>query len=789
MTGPEWRDGDPPPGPSGGARFQGPGAASPDPASPPSRRMPASFAGSPLQQTPSRAFNSPSAAGLGSPAKTGEAVTVTLAATTPGSFSASAKYHKGLIDLYKTMLSRAWDPEMRAWTFAVEERAQLVEKLHNAPFPVRIEDNVAEGAVRLSQVEAEAAEDTLPAAEVEGRISDNIGPDIWNKLFKFQQAGVRICVRRRARCMIADEMGLGKTVQAICVASCFPESWPLLIVCPSSVRLVWLEALLNWLPPKLLPAPDNLVVISSSKDIEKKLQLSADPEKKSAVIVSYELVQKLDRYAYRYPFVICDESHALKSRESNRTKFVSGLVRHVRHAVLITGTPLLSKPVELFAQIDMLRPGMFGDWDAFGQRYCGGKKTRAAPNAPLDYRGASNLVELNAILERSLMIRRLKKDVLQDLPPKQRCSVPITMDPAFLKDVEAINQELAKLDRNPGGKSSDVLDVERQQLINQLYTASGPAKVKEAWDHITNILERDEKVLVFAHHVAVLDMLADACATTRPAPTRFVRIDGSVGDGKRNEAVNQFQNDPRIRLALLSITAAGVGITLTAASVVVFAELFWNPGHLIQAEDRAHRLGQAGSIQVHYLLAPGSIDDIIWRTVQKKLQVVGRALDGNMAGTATGLNVTDTAAIERYADLAARSHLDNLGTPADPNGPSTSRTAAPDGQAHRNAPAGPDSARRFSTGVFGDDAEMDDWDAAVLSSQEVERVSQSQQQARQQAPPPQPAAELPEEPEEPPASGGGAQRRKRGRSPEATPPARPWSAAGPVESADVIELD
>lgn len=190
-------------------------------------------------------------------------------------------------------------------------------------------------------------------------------------------------------------------------------------------------------------------------------------------------------------------------------------------------------------------------------------------------------------------------------------------------------------------RDQELSDASRKQLLEgqtmRLYKASGRAKLQGTLEQIEQALDEGDKIIVFAHHQAVLDGIEAKFGKGG----KTMRIDGKVSVDKRKAAVDAFQNDPKVKLAILSITAAGVGITLTAAQCVIFAELFWNPGHLIQAEDRAHRVGQKGSVQVRYLYAPGSIDEIMWPLLTSKLEVVGQVLDGHAAGTAQGLNIAD----------------------------------------------------------------------------------------------------------------------------------------------------
>ncbi|DBB17338.1 TPA: hypothetical protein ACH3X3_014381 [Trebouxia sp. C0006] len=484
------------------------------------------------------------------------------------------------------------------------------------------DDNTGVSSANIASALRTAAPKVLADKTVESVIAHNIPNAIFTRLFPFQREGVRFGVKHEGRALLADEMGLGKTMQAICIAACYPEDWPLLIITPSSMRLVWLDALLQWLPEPLLN-PDAITVIKTGKDIKSKLILTDTPPKHQVVITSYDLAQKMQGYEEHFGMVICDESHALKSHRTKRCQFVWPLVQRARRAVLISGTPAPSRPMELFPQIDMLLPGLLGDRDDFGERYCGHVKEEVRRGV-YAWTGSSNLEELNAVLCQHLMIRRFKKDVLQDLPPKlrQRISIPVAA-----KHSREFNKLWAEMNRITSdsnlstGRKKTLRDVQLQRL----YCATGEAKIKRAVELIEAALEEGNKVIVFAHHLNVLDEIQHTLGKAHHA----IRIDGSTSLESRKKAMDDFQTKPEVKLAILSITAAGVGITLTAAQCVIFAELYWNPGPLIQAEDRAHRIGQKSSVLIRYLIAPGSSDDIMWSLLDKKLQVVGKALDGN----------------------------------------------------------------------------------------------------------------------------------------------------------------
>lgn len=280
----------------------------------------------------------------------------------------------------------------------------------------------------------------------------------------------------------------------------------------------------------------------------------------------------------------------------------------------------------------------------FAARYCAPKPS-SLPGVPVDYTGASCLAELNLVLSRTVLIRRTNEDVKDTdaLPPKRRSVVSLELDAASLQRVARLKAKLDGL-RERGD------EVGGRALMSEYYALTGREKSPAACQYVQELLlhSPDAKLLVFAHHQGVLDAIESGPL----AAVKYVRVDGTTSHKARSDRVDAFQTDPSVRVALLSVTAAGVGITLTAASTVVFAELVWAPGPLRQAEDRAHRVGQTRQVTVQYLLAPGTLDDAMWPVIEAKLGVAAAAVDGQAArGSAAGDAAADEAA-EMWKALA-----------------------------------------------------------------------------------------------------------------------------------------
>lgn len=423
----------------------------------------------------------------------------------------------------------------------------------------------------------------------------------------FQQEGVCYGISKNGRCIIADDMGLGKTIQALGIAHYFQDTWPLLIVAPSSVRHQWSQSIYNFLPS----IPTHYIYqFENAKDFIGDYKI---------VIVSYDLLVRATEVFKRHGFgcAILDESHTLKSNKTARYKAVKETVCHARHVILLSGTPALSRPIELYTQINLVSPNFMG-FQEYGIRYCAGEKRKFG----WDFTGASNMQELQILLKSTCIIRRLKSEVLNQLPDKIRQM--IILDPLLIK---AGTKEMEEMSSHLQRKA--LSGIERHKALLQYYNESSIARLKAVCNHITHVFENKRKCLIFAHHQIVLD---EICNLAESMNIKYIRIDGRTSSDKRAYLVNKFQERDDYLVAVLSITAANAGITLTAAQLVIFAELFWNPGVLCQAEDRVHRIGQDSNVLIQYLVARQTADDYIWPLIQKKTNILSEfGLDQNIS--------------------------------------------------------------------------------------------------------------------------------------------------------------
>lgn len=348
-----------------------------------------------------------------------------------------------------------------------------------------------------------------------------------------------------------------------------------------------------------------------------------------------------------WDIMIADECHYLKNGRTDRTREVFGGIKRnsekeiidrcgpipARHTVLLTGTPILNKPKELWPLLQAIDPeGLGSNWYNYASRYCGAFEiTGPDPQRPgmtkhigWVWDGASHLEELQALMRSRFMVRRLKKDVLKDLPAKRRQVIVLEPKPQLAK---LIAKEIA-LYKEYGG-SLDTADRTSPAFdgISKERKAVAIKKVGYVVDHLKEVLREQEKVVLWTHHHEVTDAIADKL---RSEQIIFSVLDGRSSTAERDAAVQNFQEGTS-RVFIGSIQAAGVGLTLTAASTAIFAEFSWVPGENNQAEDRCHRIGQKEQVLIQYIVLDGSLDERMVESVIKKQEIADKALDKNSA--------------------------------------------------------------------------------------------------------------------------------------------------------------
>jgi SWI/SNF-related matrix-associated actin-dependent regulator 1 of chromatin subfamily A len=301
----------------------------------------------------------------------------------------------------------------------------------------------------------------------------DIPHSMYSILYDFQKKGIEFGISKNCRFLLADEMGVGKTIQAIGCSVVFKQDWPVLIICPSSLKYNWKDEIFNWL---------NDIIKREEIQIIKKSQDDFSHGRKF-YIISYDLCLRMEKKLQdkEFNFIIADEAHYLKSRDSKRAKLLIPLMQKSKRLILLSGTPIVSRPSECFNLLKCLRPDIFNKFLIFAERYCDPK---IGPWGK-DYSGSSNIKELNFILN-NLMIRRLKKDVLSELPPKKRQKVPINTNDKVIKQIKVLLDKSRMKIPEDGGEG---IFNDDNSTFSKAYSLTGQAKIIGIQEYINYLIE------------------------------------------------------------------------------------------------------------------------------------------------------------------------------------------------------------------------------------------------------------------------------------------------------------
>uniref|UniRef100_A0A182PAQ0 SWI/SNF-related matrix-associated actin-dependent regulator of chromatin subfamily A-like protein 1 n=1 Tax=Anopheles epiroticus TaxID=199890 RepID=A0A182PAQ0_9DIPT len=562
-------------------------------------------------------------------------------------------FNEQMIDIFKQIPSKSYEPTTRKWTFELKDYSILQERI------ATLNPHVVLGGIPKFVLQ-EFANGAKPKPS---RICLNaIEPSLVESLLEFQKEGVAFAIDKGGRVLIADEMGLGKTYQAIAVADFYQQDWPLLVCTTASTRDSWAHKIRQLLPH--IPV-HGIAALNSGQDYIGESRV---------LIASYSMMERcgeklLDR---GFGMLIFDESHTLKNFKAKCTTVALALAKRARRVVLLSGTPALSRPVELFTQLQML-DGRFCSFKEYSTRYCAGKQS----NFGWDASGQSNLAELNLLLGRKFMIRRTKDEVMSELTEKNRET--IVLDPSYLWTNEDVEDNMSSY----AADYSTSKGRQREEALLKYYSITAEAKAPAVCAYLKEVVKENKKFIVFAHHRSMLDAIEKSLSKQK---VDFIRIDGTTRSDLRGALVERFQTKANCRAAVLSLKACNAGITLTAAQLVLFAELDWNPSTLAQAESRAHRIGQEDNVTVRYLLAKKTADDIIWTMLQRKQETLSRV----------GLcNEDFSDASNVQAPCNAGNIEPFLNKSLSPGGP---KKGTLDGFVHRSSPALPSKPQPTATG-------------------------------------------------------------------------------------------
>lgn len=533
-------------------------------------------------------------------------------------------YDIGLVNLIKTSFSpRFWDSNMKTWKAPINEKNILATYSLATYHQFIVSPETIQEIEKYKTIfdEQRKVADVKIAASKAIDANIEIPSSLKGELFPFQKAGVQFIENTNGRTLISDSMGLGKSVQSIAWTLLHPEKVPILVICPATLKVNWQREFEKWTSVKSY--------IINSKDTNLRCIKGID-----AYIINYDIVEKMKDLLIKMNFqiIIMDECSAIKNVKAKRTKAINELVKGVPHILALSGTPLLNRPIEMYTTLKLLSPLNFGNYFEYASRFCGMHRTRWG----LDVSGATNIQELSNKLRSTVMIRREKKDVLTELPDKTRVIVPQICD---LKEYKKVENDLVNYlieTKNKTRLSAEKINqVEQLAKIEYLKQEAVKTKIPLFIEWCKDFMENDEKLVIFAHHRSFIEKLMLELKEYNP-----VKIMGGMSSEEKQKSIDSFQNDKNCKMFIGSITSAGMGITLTTASHLVFLELMFVPALHDQAEDRILRIGQKNACTIYYFIAEDTIERDIYNLIQEKRKVfVGLMQDKHVIEENTDSNI------------------------------------------------------------------------------------------------------------------------------------------------------
>jgi SWI/SNF-related matrix-associated actin-dependent regulator 1 of chromatin subfamily A len=458
----------------------------------------------------------------------------------------------------------------------------------------------------------------LPKASI---IKDNTVKDVVIDYEKYshrpplshQKEAIQKLVENK-KFILADDMGLGKTSVAV-MAALETGAKKILIVCPATLKINWKREIENY--------TDRSIFIAESKSFSTEHDF---------VIINYDIIKNFHDVKDKknsqildanFDLVIVDEAHMVKNAQAIRTKLINHFVKDIDRLWLLTGTPMTSRPIDYYNLLSLVDSPVSKNWVAYVIRYCNGYQFNAGPRKVWNVMGATNLEELRDRTSGTIL-RRLKEDVL-DLPDK--IITPVYLRLKSREYEEIMGEYYDWYDKNPEESKSLTVQFSKLTKVRQVIANE---KITQTIEIAENILEQDKKVVIFCNFTDSLNRIVEHFGKSA------VKIDGSMSKDNRQQSVDEFQNNPKVKVLVGNIRAAGVGITLTSGEAVIMNDLSFLPSDHAQAEDRCYRYGQKNNVLVYYPIFENTVEGVIYDIINAKKQVIATVMGDNQ-------NSADTA--------------------------------------------------------------------------------------------------------------------------------------------------
>ena len=517
------------------------------------------------------------------------------------------------IDKISNLSSKAWYGESENEVI-IEDTTESIKqlKLLMDRYPLEI---LSKTVWQRKIVKTYAPKPTLPPIKHKLKRAKT-GDQFRGKLMNFQKEGLDFLLKSSGNALLADEMGLGKTVQTLSYVSTEKQTFPVLIVAPLVTLNNWEREIEKFLKKK---SRNGRILESESPSVTLiRTGKSKELPKTDIYVINYELLLKrsddLEQVGIRT--IVCDEVHNLRSKTTQKYKAVKKLAAlpSVQYRIGLSGTPIYNRGSEIWPIIDILKPGLLGSFKEFCEYFCYVNDKGKA--IVLENKRAS----LRNELQKHVMLRRKKADVLKELKDKVRYKEVIASDTEFyLEELDKIWQKLEAEQKEAQTEFSKSASYHR--AIQSERQIAGVAKLPHVINFVKNIMEIEESVVVFCHHKVIHKLLHESLQEFAP-----VSIIGGQSDTLRQDQIDKFQKGES-KLMIAGIRAGNVGINLTRAKYVIFAELDWSPAIHRQAEDRLHRIGQKNTVFAYYLIGNGTLDDHVASILVDKSYEIDAIMD------------------------------------------------------------------------------------------------------------------------------------------------------------------
>ncbi|NND86085.1 MAG: DEAD/DEAH box helicase [Nitrosopumilus sp.] len=442
------------------------------------------------------------------------------------------------------------------------------------------------------------------------------GDQFRGKLLNFQKEGLDFLIKSSGNALLADEMGLGKTVQTLSYVATEKQTFPILVVAPLVTLNNWEREIQKFLKKK---SRNGRIVESDSPSVTLiRTGKSQELPRTDIYVINYELLFKRQNDIAKLGIktIVCDEVHNLRSKTTQKYKSVKKLAAlpSVLYRIGLSGTPIYNRGSEIWPIIDIIKPGLLGSFKEFCEYFC-----------YVNEKGKAIVLEnkrdsLRNELQKHVMLRRKKSDVLKELKDKVRYKEVIASDTDYyLEELDKIWKKLEEEQKVANSEFSKSASYHR--AIQSERQIAGIAKLPHVINFVKNIMEIEESVVVFCHHKVIHKLLHESLEEFSP-----VSIIGGQTDSFRQDQIDKFQKGES-KLMIAGLRAGNVGINLTRAKYVIFAELDWSPAIHRQAEDRLHRIGQKNTVFAYYLIGNGTLDDHVANILVDKSYEIDAIMD------------------------------------------------------------------------------------------------------------------------------------------------------------------